>query len=295
MEKVVVQDTGRRRGGGRKDCMKKYGRKRKAILFRFYENRVSSFLSNLEKSRITGHRKDIHQLRLDMKKIMTLLALFKKLDMKGYRMRKDTGILDDLFRKSGKIRESQLNLRFLRDFGTVDLGVLSFRAMLEAEEEQDLRDFLLTANSLDTKQFEKISSRISHLIRSRDLKTFRTVADKFVRRKMKKIGGLHDSLSNERNAHKIRKHLKSAATVVSSIYLVHPDEELVQFLSDLKKAEKLIGSWHDRVVFLDALEMFTGGHPVAAETDPKKIEEIRQRINEECSNLFMQFSQNWAF
>jgi CHAD domain-containing protein len=275
--------------------MKKYGSRRKEILFRFYENRVSSLLSNLEKSRITGHRKDIHQLRLDMKKIMTLLALFRKLDMKGCRLKNDTGILDDLFRKSGKIRESQLNLRFLKSFGAVDFDVLAFRGMLETEQEQDLRDFLLTANALDIKQLGNISSRIFQLIRNRDLKTFTKVADRFIRRRMKKVGELHDNLSNEKNAHKIRKHLKSAATVVTSSYLVRPDEGLVKFLSDLKKTEKLLGSWHDRVVFLAALDRFTGEYSETPGIQPKNIDHIRNKISDECNNLFGQLSLNWAF
>jgi CHAD domain-containing protein len=266
--------------------------KKRGIVFRYYARRISSFQTNFRKARTAGYISDIHQMRVEMKKIMTLLSLFGKVGKKGSGFKRDAARLEVLFSKSGKVRESQLNLKYLRKFGIRDFEMLALKDKLEAVEKENLRDFLIEAGEFDEKLLDRVGSKVVSIVEEMSKDRFISAAKRFIRRRMEKISRLQSDLENEKNVHRIRKHLKAAATVVTTLYLVQPDDSSIKLLSDLKRTEKVIGSWHDRRIFLQFLDRLTDKPHEAPLQLPPTVEQFRVKIIAECEELFLQFSQS---
>jgi CHAD domain-containing protein len=269
--------------------MKTKKKKKRETLLRFFNKRVSSFLANFQKARMTGYVTDIHNSRVEMKKILTLVSLFEKVGKENGVLRNRSGVFRELFRQSGKVREIQLNLKALEKFHPGDYGLISFRHDLEREEKKCMREFICTASKFKIGKLEKISVEVTRLIREMDTVRFRLVAKKFLDKKTEKIRLLQSDLQDISNSHKIRKHLKSIATVVTAMYLLKPEERAIKQLAELNRSEKMIGAWHDQVVFLDSIDKYIK-NTQSDEPSGISINQLREKVNEQAALMFGQFS-----
>jgi hypothetical protein len=275
--------------------MKKKSEKKSKVLSRFFDKRISSFLLNLNNAILTGYISDIHKTRVEMKKLMTLLSLFNQFGKKKPGIKKkETRLFNKLHQKSGKIRETQLNLQYLEKYHAGNFEMLAFRNKLEQDEKIFLRNFLTASSSFDIRKLEKVSSMINDLITRMDIDQFIRIGRKFIRRKMEGIKQLQDDMHNRRNAHKIRKHLKSVATVVTVLYLIHPDQSSIKYLSNLNRTEKMIGAWHDKVVFLSSIERFIRKSARNSDQTMLSVQQLKTTISEECDNIYGQLSRSWV-
>ena len=263
------------------------------MLYRHWDKRVTSFITNYYKAMLTGHITDVHNMRVDMKKIMTLIALFEKFGKLEKGFRKDAHLLDELFITSGKLREAQVNIKFLEKHHPVDFGLIGYMRRLEIKQEMCLRNFYLESACFDVAKLETVSENIKKLLSGMDIDRFKTVTKKFIRRKLEKIRDLKPDLQNLICANNIRKNLKSVATVVTLLYLIQSDEEKIKFLADLNRTEKMLGAWYNKKVILASIDRYISWSEKANDTPLNSMQQMRLTVGEECDNLNSQFLRNW--
>jgi hypothetical protein len=231
-------------------------RELRELLFRFYRKRTASFLARIYKAGITGSAKDIHNARLDVKKIFAILDLLKIFHSgKG----KDPGygrVFDKLYKASGRIREIQVNQKLIGqdEFKNFDLALFSLD--LVRQETERTVEFLREIRNFRESILEKNEKRIQHAFHAITPDTLRKQTEKYFRKKAKLTGDLLDKGPEGENLHVIRQHLKELSTVLTLAFSVSPRLKLVWVTDDLNKAEIMIGEWHDRVVLQDAGEIF---------------------------------------
>jgi hypothetical protein len=288
----------RKNSGTRCQCiiiMKKKSAKKSKSLSCFFDKRISSFLFHLNNAKLAGYISDIHKTRVEMKKLMTLLSLFSQFGKEKLGLKKkETRLFNKLHQKSGKIRETQLNLKYLEKYHVGNFEILAYRKKLERDEKIFLRNFLMASTGFDNRKLEKVSTRINDLIARMDIDQFIAVARKFIRRKTEEIKQLQDDMHDRKNAHKIRKRLKAIATIVTVLYLVHPDQSSIKYLSNLNRTEKMIGSWHDKVVFLSSIERFIRKSAGNSDQTIMSVHQLKTTVSEECDDIYGQLSRSWV-
>ena len=147
-----------------------------------------------------------------------------------------------LFKLSGRIREIQVHLIFLAKpkFRKTDFS--SFINFLKDHENQATSDFLLAIKNFNDKELKSVEKEIKKICLTIPVNKLSRKAEEFIRKRAKKIQSLLAEDPGIENVHKIRKHLKAMSTVSSLISTIKPDEKLGLIISELNKAEIMIGN-----------------------------------------------------
>jgi CHAD domain-containing protein len=269
--------------------MSRRDKKKSEVLCRFYGRRISSFYENLQKARLSGYKTDVHKLRVDLRKLITLVDLLEACGKPRLKSGEYRKILKDLFGEAGKLRETQMNLSFLDQCQPHDFDLLAFRYQLECEEKKHLRNFQHTASGIDEKSISAFSKKIYHRIEKLDYKKFRQIAQKLISKKGETISLLRADLEKKKNAHRIRRHLKSIATVVTVTYLIKPDEDSIHYLSDINRTEKMLGNWHDKMIFLRAIDRFLAHSLKDLDRKVLSVQQLKATTSEACDAMLAQF------
>jgi len=249
------------------------------FLYRYYRKRTASFLASLYKASITCNDKDIHRARVDVKKVFALFHLFEIALPGRFRREEHDQLFQEIFDHSGRIREVQVNISAIDQYGLNDPGILFFRKFLLREEKKLTLAFLEGIKVFDEKsvyksekEIKKISGLISH-------KKLIAKIEKFIRKSAGKIKKLQAKPTDSGNVHKIRQNLKSMGATVALFLVLKPEEKQEILLQNITHTEILIGQWHDKEILLDSLKK-NGNYP--------ELLELRHLVQEECKAMLQQ-------
>jgi len=223
--------------------------------WRFYKKRTASFLSNLYMASITGSEKDIHNTRVDMKRINAILEMFEMLNPEKF-SQESFDVFRKLFSFSGKIRELQVNQMVILRFGPETKGRRLFIRYLRARENKLSKQFMGIVQDFDEKKLKKSERSLKKLCGEIKISTLKARTEKFILKKGKRIKLLRNYPSNPEHIHEIRKHLKSMVTILSLVSLVFRDDKQKAILEGLTQTEILIGNWHDNQVLMEDIANF---------------------------------------
>ena len=270
--------------------MKKSTNKKLKKIYRFFYKRIDLFLFHFQNARHTGFISDVHDTRVEMKKLITQIDLLKSQFPEKVFSKEEGRKLKELFRRMGKLREVQVNLKILSQRFSADFRILDFRHHLEQHEKKCLRNFILEAYAFDQEICDRILSEMKLVLKRVDQDRFVKLSKKYIKKKSERIKDLQPGMNDISNAHLVRKHLKSIAVVQTMIYLLRPDKETLTALTELNRNEKIIGAWHDKMVFLDSLEKYLEeiGNPPDQMLMP--IYDLKNEITKECEEMFQRFS-----
>jgi CHAD domain-containing protein len=109
-----------------------------------------------------------------------------------------------------------------------------------------------------------------------------------IREKAGIIHKLEIDTADSETIHKVRKHLKAMSAVASLSSALHSDERLDSILTDMRRAEELIGEWHDRSVLLDFMNKFLHRMEKKKGADTKALLIFRDSVQEEAHSLLKQ-------
>jgi len=226
------------------------------FIYRFYRKRTTSFLANLYKASITGEQEDIHQARVDVKKILALFRLFEIVLPDFFQKDDYFYLFRRLFDITGKIREIQVNEILLNQYGCENSETLRYRDFLKSEETRLTKQFLLTVQNFEERNLKKTEVEIRRIGKKIGREKFVTLAYKFVLKKARKTRKILNEKKSPEYLHKIRQNLKSICAIASLSNSIKKDEKLSDILSDLLKTEIHIGEWHDNQVFIESIQSF---------------------------------------
>jgi CHAD domain-containing protein len=259
------------------------------FLYRYYQKRTSSFLSNIYKAGISADSKDIHRARLDVKKIFALYGLFEMLDPEAFKNKGGFKLFRPLYRQAGKVREIQVHYLLLADENTTVEAHAGFVHWLKKEERRAIHKFLQLKKEFresDLKATDKVIYKICH---SSSIFKLRSKTREYLKRKAEKILEVRPSEASDKEIHGIRRHLKAMSAITTLVYSIKPVNKLDLIISSLNKTEMMIGDWHDRVVLKEAIDRYLRENKPDSEVELNSLIFLKQTLNDYNQNLFQHF------
>ena len=223
-----------------------------ASLYRSYGK---SFLEHLHSAENLD-AEVIHDLRLDVKRLRSVLRLLEYLGQKKEYGRKTLKLIDPVFKKAGKLRNISLNLKQCRSYDSK--LIKGFREYLKEKESKMEKKFRDTVKDFAPKKLRKATG---HMLKGLErLKPDNVIenSEEYTGELLKRIRILNRRMKNDENVHEVRKKLKDIKAVKQL------EEELgVENTNDgakkIKLLEQKIGRWHDRIIFMQETEKYLAG------------------------------------
>lgn len=217
---------------------------KKETQIKYFEERMDLITDNFYNYLLTGESDELHRMRIELKKIKSLLNL-SGFCLKNSEAAKKYKQLNKIFKAAGLIRSVGINKIAVKKYQLNDSALDSRHDKLM---ETYCSDFLSNSYSYEKEikaSFKKIP------------KSFRNIKNKclenFFKNHLRNVSILFLEEEPEKNFHKCRKMIKD---------LVYINDFTSEYLSDklivntfyLGQLEDFIGKWHDSVLTLGFLK-----------------------------------------
>jgi CHAD domain-containing protein len=217
---------------------------------RFLESQLAGIISFLTEPRAAKPgKKEIHDLRINIKKIMALVEVNK---IRGY----DAGTLalhgmKSLFRTAGIIRNSQVIISNILQLEADGKKVIRYhRDIIRQTSKQLLLDLPLHLKMVNDFRVEMRSRKLNTI--SNDLiLLYHELKSDYLKKIFKEPldpGTLHEGRKQIKHILYLREMIKPSTAKMIPLHYDHLDE-----------LQSMIGKWHDSVVLLDFVREFNMG------------------------------------
>jgi CHAD domain-containing protein len=223
-------------------------------LTEYYESEVDSFLVRLYKSKISPDEKNIHQLRVDIKRIKAVFQLLEIIVPKKLDLTFNVKAFKKLFKNAGKVREIQVNRTCFSKYKFSEEITDKYKQFLKNREELFRKRFKKTAKNFERDSLKSSKIKIKKIWGKLNDKKIWIECVSFIKGETQKIEQLLSLGNNPAIIHRMRMHIKSLHTIVSLLHKIKPTKEFEKILLLIKQNDILIGDWHDRQVLIDSIE-----------------------------------------
>ena len=197
---------------------------------------------------------NIHDLRVSIKKVRTLLLYLELASNKKFDPTDSLQLLNPIFKNAGYIRECQINICLLEQFDN-KVSTL-FRDHLIKKQTKSGKKLNREMNDFDINELKGMYESANKHLCELSIDSINQVSVKSVENKIHKIKILKDKASGKFWMHKIRKHLKYVSEILEFLSSFIEENEFKDLIKKAKSCSKLIGEWHDYQVFLAAFIRF---------------------------------------
>lgn len=244
-------------------------RKKRNKLLKQYFDQLAVFHHCLKSVGRSHEIEKIHELRVAIKKLRTLLTLMEEASERKFSKKKQFKLFRNLFRKAGEVREAQVNLELL----TKESALLLPEYSKWLEDNVEKAKIILSHESanFNTTQLRKLTKRTEKNVIGLSNKTIKLSALRFVQEKLARVG-LLVKLNASSELHEIRRLLNSAEEVLKVIY----GKKRHQLRQQLKPFHKEIGHWHDVFILAVSLDQYLDQCPES--TDSSNVLEFKELI-----------------
>jgi len=251
-----------------------------------YDELMDNFCQNHRSLIKKPTRKNIHQLRVAIKKIRAVLRLIERTSKGSFNKTEHFEMFSALFQSAGKVREAQVNGKLIKKY--TDAEGLSYMNYLEDIESRAAEQLSEEARALNTLKLEVLNKELLKKARKVSDEDIRQEATKYISHNLKKVIQYSDDLQK---LHTVRKIVRTISVVLK--YLSYDpsgtyNEANLYYVVD--KLNDMIGEWHDGQVLVDSIRSFMRQHDT---NDCEIYSEIIQKVEddrrrkEEAINLFM--------
>jgi len=229
--------------------------KEEKYLFEYYRNKIHPVLLSVKDTVHIHSADDIHKLRVNLKKIKTLFALFEIVAPKKFKADKSYTLFEEIFEQAGKIREAQMNRICIDTYKLPESSVVLYHKFLERKEKKAKKQFSSLITDLKDKKIIELDAEIEKLCSKTSTESILNHSQNFIFRKIKNSKNIPEHPDNK-TLHKVRKNLKSVSAISTLLHAIEADAELEVAQESIKKAEDMIGDWHDTIVLESSLHTF---------------------------------------
>jgi CHAD domain-containing protein len=217
-----------------------------------YQSYGKSFLKHLHSAKDLD-ADVIHDLRVDVKRLRSVLRLLDYLGEEKKSGKKTLKLLDPVFKKAGDLRNISLNLKQCRSYD--NRLIRGFREYLKDKENKMEEKFTEKVKEFKGKKLKKATS---HMVENlKKLKTDDVIenSDTYTGKLMKRVRILNRQMKNDESFHEVRKKLKD----IKAVKQLEEELGVKNGTSEAKKIkllEEKIGRWHDRIIFMEETEKY---------------------------------------
>ena len=247
----------------------------------YFNEREKEFLRRFENLKTNLEVEDIHQLRVEVKKLRSVLQMLDhfpdiQLDSHVYRE-----MLRGLFSPAGRLREAQMNLKQL-DY-CENLHLTGYCLYLHKRIKKQTEKFNAALTAFDLNGFLEFNNRIKSRIELFDTEAVRGYMEQFMQKQLDQIKQLCGKDQKKKQIHKIRKHLKALGYILNIAIGWDFNGDLKNLLVLVKDTETLIGNWHDREMLSRSLKKYT--QRPAGSDELQEINTLILKIQREQSEM----------
>ncbi|WP_346862139.1 CHAD domain-containing protein [uncultured Draconibacterium sp.] len=226
-----------------------------SILLQHFNSKLNLFQHFFRKTLETQEMEDIHELRVNIKKLRTICTLIQEASFEKLKKEPCFELFSNLFRVAGMLREAQINLEIIEnkqfDF------LIPFVQYLKNSQDKYSKQLLETMLVFDQEKLQVLNNDLIRNVQnlSNDLVLKESV--NLAIQKTLNVIQLKDTLQAKNNLHQIRIQQKAVHELLGIIVELHPDSTLDKLKNEIKLFNIEIGNWHDYKVLHQALNEFT--------------------------------------
>lgn len=229
---------------------------RKLPVADYYNRQLADIYCFMDSVPDSHKKKDIHQLRVRIKRLRSLFFLIEYIYPFGFRAKDYYSLFKPVFKSAGLLREVQVNSDLLKKFeGTDELQKAYYdysRMILPGmTEELDRAIAGFSYSRLDI-----ISSRVEELSGMHGEAALAGMITGFINNETGRIRSLAYDPGQAEYIHDIRIILKNIKPLLLLIFPLSYSDFDKPYYSKLNEADSSIGNWHDLHVLTLSLSLF---------------------------------------
>jgi len=248
---------------------------KKNSLTEYFNNQLSSFRKNFSNALKTQSKRDIHRLRLNIKKLRAILSLVEIASAGNFNKMDHFLMFEDIFKKAGKVRETQMNLYLIKKQRSKYLH--HYRKYLFRTLEKTNHTFLKKMSAFNFKKLDRLDHKFLKYAKTLPDQTLIEKGMALLDQKYRSMEKLVKHLSKGRKLHKVRIHLKAMLEIIIALRKVNPSLQLKIIQKEIKVLNDTIGEWHDYVVLLQFLRLLK--HRKLPEKEAQYLNDLITRID----------------
>ena len=223
-------------------------------LSKHYLDQIHWFKTYFDQTMKQQEVEDVHQLRVFIKRIRTVLSLTQIFSDKVFSKKPHFELFSPLFRKAGFLREIHVNEALLYEAGPHMLPL--YQDYLSESKDSAMADLDDEGAKFNFSALETLNKPLLEDMNTlSDVQVAKQSAAYFTG-KLNKVEALMDLLNDDQKVHKIRIHLQNIRAALRLMYDLNPSVEIEKLQSDTELLTDLIGRWHDVTVFVEELNHY---------------------------------------
>ncbi len=228
---------------------------RKNRLIQHYNDKQASFHLYFKKTFERQGIEDIHQLRLNIKKLRATVSLMELASHGMLNKKRYFALFSKLFDEAGEVREAQVSLGMIEKSNAIYL--IPYTEYLREIQRSANEKLLTTMQAFDFKRLEILNNKLLREMKGLSAEIALRKSADYVLKEIEKVLELKDHLPNNRKLHKIRIHLKAVIEILTIMSELNAATGLDKWQNNIKSLDKQIGKWHDYIILLTSLNYFT--------------------------------------
>ena len=228
----------------------------KAFIVDYFDKQVDDIRSFLDSIPGRYKVKDIHQLRVRIKRLKAIFRLLEFIHPVEFKAKDHFRLFKPVFKSTGLIRESQINLSLLKKFQGTEKLHKSFSKYITKLRPEWNTDLNKSIDSFNYSRLDQIGQSVNDSFsRYTDLELVGLITD-FIYSELDRIILLLDESDELEYIHEVRIILKNIKPLLGMLWPRDDSTFEQNHYNSLNRTETLIGNWHDRLVLSEALSMF---------------------------------------
>ncbi len=209
-------------------------------LEKYFAQRVKNLFNNLHDFELNGDDVSLHDLRVEMKKLRSMVKFFKQVYPKQ-KVKKPAHILHAIFQQAGEIREYQILQQWLQknQFASIEKSYFPPERL-----EVMIQRFRLNSNA-NKNDLKEIIEQVGHFVHS----TNEILPEQYYAELNAKVAKLCRRKLVTQDWHELRKLIKQR--IYAYNWVKHEAENDDPLFSYYNKLQELIGQWHDADIIKD--------------------------------------------
>lgn len=227
----------------------------KTVLLKYHDDISSSLTKTVTISIDNPGVNNIHNIRVNIKKLRALYKLLERLSGKMFSEKQHAILFKKIFRETGKLRDIQIKTKILDNYKSAE-SVKKLFGYIDASKEQALKSIRNSLADFNFQKYSESENLVKELITELPSAEIENECVKFIIRSAKKIKRQLESEKSTEQIHEIRKLLKELHAASDILFLIKESKALKNFLKLVKNTEENLGKWHDNIILLVSLSEF---------------------------------------
>ncbi len=209
-----------------------------------YIEQTQMFFSQLEIAEKTIGIEAIHEMRVAVKKIRSLLKMFNKLFSETSGFKTGFKYLRKIFKSAADIRDSHVMTELINQYKTNSTDFYDLSVYFKELENESVDNFIELVKEIKKTAFKTSFDYIEKLKHQNINKQTNRKINVYVKNKIREVSNFLVFTHDERSIHKFRIKFKELNFLLS----VQNDVEESSILDELKISASELGLWHDKII-----------------------------------------------